>query len=77
VLQDKRSDLDAEKRKQVLDRMIRELSAADPDFYYRATSEVALSLEQRIARGEGLNAEERTLLAPLSRRDIQVLLSHH
>lgn len=77
MLQDKRSDLDAEKRKQLLERMTRDLSAMDPDFYYRSASDVALSLEQRIARGEGLSAEERALLSPLSRRDIQVLLSLH
>lgn len=77
MLQDKRSDLDAEKRKLLLERLMRDLSASDPAFYYRSTSEVAQGIEQRVARGEGLNAEERALLAPLSRRDIQVLLSLH
>ena len=56
---------------------MRDLSASDPEFYYRSTSEVAQGIEQRVARGEGLSAEERALLAPLSRRDIQVLLSLH
>lgn len=77
MLQDKRNDLDSEKRKVLLQRMIRDLSAADPDFYYRATSDVARLIEQRVSRGDDLTADERSLLAPLSQRDIQLLLSHH
>ena len=77
MLQDKRSDLDSEKRKVLVQRLIRDLSAADPDFYYRATSDVARLIEERVLRGEGMTADERALLAPLSQRDIQLLLSHH
>ncbi|WP_231701151.1 hypothetical protein [Aliiruegeria sabulilitoris] len=75
MLQDKRKDLDSERQKRLLGRMVAELSGSSPDFYYRPTTEIALELMNYIADGKDLNAEERTLLGRLNRRDIQVLLS--
>ncbi|MFW8635681.1 hypothetical protein [Cribrihabitans pelagius] len=77
MLQDKRKDLDSEKQKQLLQRLLEELSRTEPDFYYRSTSEVAALLQQRIDGGARLSAEEKTLLKRLSRRDIGMLLSLH
>jgi len=77
MLQDKRSELDAERRKEVLTRMLQELSAEDPGLYYRATSDIAAQIRARIDDSKALNGEERSLLAPLTRRDIAVLLSLH
>lgn len=77
MLQDKRKDLDSEKQKQLLQRLVEELSRTEMDFYYRSTTEVAALLEQHIAKKARLTAEERALMQRLSRRDIEVLLSLH
>ncbi|MEQ9694705.1 hypothetical protein [Shimia sp. SDUM112013] len=77
MLQDKRKDLDAEKQKKLLERLLHELSDRNPSLYYQPTSEVALQVERYIAHGATLHAEERTLLERLGRRDIAVLLSLH
>lgn len=77
MLQEKRKDLDAEKRKKLVQRLVNELSETQPDFYYKSTSEVAALLHDHIAGGSTLNGDDRALLQPLDRRDIEVLLSHH
>lgn len=77
MLQDKRSELDSEKQKSLLTRLVEELSAADPDLYYQPTSAIALRIKAHIDGGGGLNADDRKLLEPLSQRDIEVLLSLH
>lgn len=77
MLQDKRNELDAEKRRQLLDRLVTELGRTDPDLYYRTTSEIALALKRRIDAGEGLNGPERELLDGLSVEDIKFILSLH
>lgn len=76
-MEDKRSDLDAEKRRKLLQRMVEELSKSRPDFYYQPTSEIARSLKGLVDRGDGLTQDEVDLLKPLSERDIQVVLSLH
>ena len=75
MLQDKRGDLDAEKRKKILDRMVRDLSAGHPDLYYQPTSQIAGYLMGHIDKGTDLIKDERDLLSGLSQRDIEVLLS--
>ncbi|MEM9499822.1 MAG: hypothetical protein AAGA28_18015 [Pseudomonadota bacterium] len=75
VLEDRRKDLDSERQKALLRRLVDEMSRRDVDFYYRSTSDVAAFLKQHIEDGTGMSAEERALLAGLSQRDIEVLLS--
>lgn len=75
MLQDKRKDLDGEKRKKLLQRLLQELSRARPDLYYQATSEVARQMQAYIKDEAPLNGEERALVAHLEPRDIEVLLS--
>lgn len=77
MLQDKRKDLDSEKQKRLLHRLVEELSAAEPDLYYRPTSEIAAVLKKHIDTDSGLHTEEKKLLEKLTQRDIQVVLSLH
>jgi len=77
MLQEKRIDLDAEKRKTLIDRLLKEISGEHGDLYYQPTSTIALLISNHIKSGLTLNAEERALLAPLTQRDIEVLLSLH
>ncbi|MEM9050381.1 MAG: hypothetical protein AAGC92_16920 [Pseudomonadota bacterium] len=77
MLQDKKNDLDAQKRKKLLRRLIAELSRDNPDFYYQSTPEIARHIQRVIADGTALNGEERALTDRLSLRDIEVLLSLH
>ncbi len=75
MLQEKRKDLDAERQKRLLQRLVVELGRTDNDLYYRSTSEIAVHLKRYIDGEAELSAEDRTLLQRLNRRDIQVLLS--
>jgi hypothetical protein len=75
MLRDKRKDLDAEKQKRLLHRLVAELSHSDPDLYYRSTSEIAFRLKEYIDGEADLSEEEDALLMRLSRRDIEILLS--
>ncbi|MEO0945974.1 MAG: hypothetical protein AAFY06_14240 [Pseudomonadota bacterium] len=77
MLQDKKSETDAERQKVLLRRLVSELSGAYPDFYYQPTSQVARLVKEHISGGKALNADERKLMDPLSTRDIEVLLSLH
>ncbi|WP_434055818.1 MAG: hypothetical protein RDA78_13510 [Roseibium sp.] len=77
MLQEKRHDLDAEKRKQLVQRLVAELSRLGGDLYYQPTSQIALQIRNYAAGDAKLTAEEKALLAPLSQRDIEVLLSLH
>ncbi len=77
MLEDKRKDLDSEKQKQLLRKLVEDLSKQHIDLYYQPTSEIAAFLEKQIESGKSLLAEDRALLRRLSRRDIEVLLSLH
>ncbi|CUH67257.1 hypothetical protein TL5118_02110 [Thalassovita autumnalis] len=77
TLQEKRKDLDVERQKRLLTRLVEELSRSDPELYYRSTSEVAAQIEGLIGKAGRLSLEDRQLLMRLSRRDIEVLLSLH
>ncbi|MEM9009969.1 MAG: hypothetical protein AAGE18_01995 [Pseudomonadota bacterium] len=77
MLREKRTDLDAEKQKKLLQRLVDELSRSDVDFYYRPTTEIASVLKTRIDDDESLLVEEKALLQRLTQRDIEVLLSLH
>ncbi|MEM6276876.1 MAG: hypothetical protein AAF714_07980 [Pseudomonadota bacterium] len=75
MLEDKRSDLESEKRKRLLQDIVQELSAEEPDLYYQATNVIAKMIHQRIKSGEGMTQDRTALLGDLSDRDIEVLLS--
>ena len=77
MLRETRKELDGEKQKVLLRRMVEEMSRGDPGVYYLSTTEIAARIEQRIVDGAGLLAEERGLLRRLRRRDIELLLSLH
>ncbi|WP_460274663.1 hypothetical protein [Celeribacter sp. ULVN23_4] len=77
MLQDKRNELDAEKQKKTLTRLVTALSETNPELYYQSTSEIAGLLKDAIDEGKSLNGEERQLLQRLSLRDIEVMLSLH
>ncbi|MEM9130022.1 MAG: hypothetical protein AAGA97_09920 [Pseudomonadota bacterium] len=77
MLEEKRKDLDSEKQKKLLQRLVEELSHRDTDFYYRSTSEIAASLKGYIDVDAQLITEEKALLAKLTQRDIEVILSLH
>ncbi|WP_136439581.1 hypothetical protein [Pacificoceanicola onchidii] len=77
MLQDNRKDLDAERRKPLLERLLKEIGRDNPDLYYRSTSEIAQLIAAHIERGATLHPEERALVQGLSPRDIAVVLSLH
>ncbi|MEM9059104.1 MAG: hypothetical protein AAGD13_01460 [Pseudomonadota bacterium] len=77
MLQDKNADLDAEKRKKLLRRLVEELSRSNPDLYYQSTNEIARQIRQHIDESASVNKDERELMERLSQRDIEVLLSLH
>ncbi|WP_306149960.1 MULTISPECIES: hypothetical protein [unclassified Roseibium] len=77
MLQEKHGDLDAEKRKKLITRLLEDLSRSNPDLYYQPTSQIALQIKQQVDAGTNLNNDDRALLSPLTLRDIEVLLSLH
>ncbi|MGB0694201.1 MAG: hypothetical protein ACPGOY_01035 [Rhodospirillaceae bacterium] len=77
MLQEKKSETDAEKQKILLQRLLGELSRQNPELYYQSTSEVARQIKQYTTQGGVLNKDEGALMARLSNRDVEVLLSLH
>ncbi|MEM6412708.1 MAG: hypothetical protein AAF683_14370 [Pseudomonadota bacterium] len=73
-MEEKRKDLDAEKQKRLLERLVGELSRSNIDLYYQSTSEVAFLLRKYIDKDAKLSVEEQGLLKPLSEYDIQLRL---
>ena len=76
-MEEKREDLVSEQRKKLLHRLVEELSRENVDLYYKPTTEIASVLKNYIDDKTKLSVEERKLLEPLSRYDIQLLLSLH
>ncbi|MEL6914945.1 MAG: hypothetical protein AAFP13_10630 [Pseudomonadota bacterium] len=76
MLEEKRVDLEAEKQKRLLARMVETMTREHADLYYQPTSQIALVLHQDISKGAGLTLDEKGLVDKLSSRDIEVLLSH-
>ncbi len=76
-MQEKDEETTAEKQKKLLQRLVEELSRENADLYYQPTTEIAFVLKNHIDDRTKLSAEERKLLKPLSRYDIQLLLSLH
>ena len=77
MLQDKRKDLDGERQKKLLQKLVEEMSRERPDLYYQATSAIAVQIKAHIDNGGGLSTEDRVLMQRLNARDIEVLLSLH
>ncbi|MEM7461669.1 MAG: hypothetical protein AAF362_03215 [Pseudomonadota bacterium] len=77
MLKDKRADLDAEKRKKLIARIVKELSRENIDLYYQSTSAIARLVKQHVDSGSNLSADDKSLLETLDQRDIEVLLSLH
>ncbi|MEM6460365.1 MAG: hypothetical protein AAF724_00450 [Pseudomonadota bacterium] len=77
MLKDKRKDLDSERQKRLLQRLLGRLSRSETDLYYRPTSEIASRMVDYIDGEAELLVEEKALLKRLSQRDIEVLLSLH
>ncbi|MEM9173097.1 MAG: hypothetical protein AAGA84_10370 [Pseudomonadota bacterium] len=76
-MEEKRRDLKITQRRRLLERMVADLANSNPNLYYMPTIDVATLLEEHIRKGDALSQEEHELLKPLSRRDIQILLSIH
>ncbi len=74
-MEEKRKDLTSEQQRRLLQKLVERLSQEHPDHYYQSTSEIAAQLENYILQKDKLSFDDRTLLAPLSRYDIQLLLS--
>ena len=77
MLQDKRKDLDGERQRRLLQKLVSDLSHENPNVYYMPTAGIAALLHETIKTGGRLSAEDRDLLQKLSVRDIEVLLSLH
>ncbi|MBO6897589.1 MAG: hypothetical protein JJ868_09475 [Shimia sp.] len=77
ALHEKRQDLDGEKRKVLLQRLLSELSGLDPNLYYQSTSQIAVLMRAYIDGDAKLVQEEHQLMQGLAPRDIEVLLSLH
>ncbi|MEM9550864.1 MAG: hypothetical protein AAGA05_06800 [Pseudomonadota bacterium] len=75
MLQDKHAELLAEKRKNLLERLIVEVSRSGFDLYYAPTSQVARYLLDYARNTAKLNADELALLEGLDLRDVEVILS--
>ena len=70
-----RKELDAERQKKLLRRIVDDLTNSRPDLYYQSTSEIARQIAELIRSGGHLSADDRALLQKLSQRDIAILLS--
>lgn len=77
MLQDKKSETEAEKQKALLRRLVADVSRETPDLYYLPTAQIARLIEKHIAESPNVNVDERKLMARLSTRDLEVLLSLH
>ena len=75
-MEDKRVNLESEKRKKILDRMVEDLSREHMDFYYLPAIQIARVLHETVQSGDGLNQDELDLLRPLTLKDIHMLLSY-
>ena len=75
MLDPERKELDAERQKKLLRRIVDDLTNSMPDLYYQSTSEIARQIAELIRSGGQLSADDRALLQKLSQRDIAILLS--
>lgn len=75
MLHDERKELESERQKKLLRRIVDDLTSSRPDLYYQSTSEIARQIAELIKSGGRLAADDRALLQKLSQRDIAVLLS--
>ncbi len=76
-MEEKRKDLKSSKQRKLLNRLVQELNQKNADFYYLSTSEIAIQLIAYIQEPGGVSKQDRALLAGLSHKDIQMILSLH
>jgi len=80
-VEEKRRDLKSTKQKAILEGVISELSKTNPSFYYLSTSEIAFEIKSYLSETQNtkgsMTKDEIEIVAPLSSRDIQMLLSLH
>lgn len=74
-MEEKRQDLRAEKQKTLINRLVSELSAKHPDFYYLSTMDVAYAIKDYVKTDAKLTQDDRVLIDPLTPKDIQMILS--
>lgn len=76
-MEEKHKDLISSKQKELIERLVADLNKTDPSFYYLAASDIANEIRRSVKDKKNLSQEEFLLLEPLSRRDIQLILSFH
>jgi len=76
-MEEKHKDLISTKQKELVERLVADLNKTDPSFYYLAASDIANEIRTSIKNKKNLSQGEFLLLEPLSRRDIQLILSFH
>lgn len=76
-MEEKRKDLRATKQREVITRIVSDLSTSHPSFYYLPTTDVAHEIVSYIADRKNLNQADYELVKELSPRDIQIILSYH
>lgn len=76
-MEEKRKDLKSTKQKELLMRIMGDLSKSHPSFYYLSTIEVAAEIKDFIEQNKGISRDDFLMLNSLTHRDIQILLSLH
>lgn len=76
-MEEKRKDLINTKQKELLTKLLTKLQSEHPNFYYLSTSEIAYEILNYSKETGKLSHDEQSLMAALSLRDVQILLSLH
>lgn len=76
-MEEKRKDLKATKQREVIAKIVADLSASHPSFYYMPTTDIAHEVAQYIGAKNNLKQAEHETVKDLSPRDIQIILSYH
>jgi hypothetical protein len=73
----KKSELvDAEKQKIIINKIIQNLFLEDTSLYYASTIDIAMIIKMKIETPAYLNNADKELVAGLTARDIQNLISY-
>lgn len=76
-MEEKRKDLKNSKQRDIIQTIMSELSKSHPSFYYMPTTDVAAEIHSYISHPSNLSFDDKAEMAGLTRRDIQLILSHH
>lgn len=68
------NELDADKKRKVINKVVQKLSDENPNFYYTNSSEIANLVKEEFDNNN-LNKDELDLVKDLSAEDIHILLS--